>query len=140
MQEKSHKWVYIVIIAAIMALMVAGVALWRDAGTSHEAHVKARQFIAQLNAAGLKAPGEDAVVRLFGVDGGAFAKNLGEDLQQAQYAWQLGTGGPAGRAVILDDDFVKAADAFVRVYVKDKKAASQFLEWLHELKTGETTN
>ena len=73
MTEKSHKWVYIVIVVVIVALMVAGVVLWRDVKTNREAHAKARQFIAQLNAAGLKAPSEDAVVRLFGVDGGGYA-------------------------------------------------------------------
>ena len=52
MQEKSHKWVYIVIIVVIVALMVAGVVLWRDVKTNREAHAKARQFIAKLNAAG----------------------------------------------------------------------------------------
>ena len=30
MHEKSHKWVYIVIIVAIVALMIAGVALYHD--------------------------------------------------------------------------------------------------------------
>ena len=30
MEEKSHKWVYIVIVVAIVALMVAGVVLYRD--------------------------------------------------------------------------------------------------------------
>jgi hypothetical protein len=138
MQEKSHKWIYIVIIVAIVALMVAGALMYHDQKQSKAAQAKAREFIASLNAAGLKAPSEATAVRLFGVDGGPYAKSLGEELQHAQYAWQLGTGGPASRPVILDEDFLTAADAFVRVYVTDKTAASQFLEWLNRLKTGET--
>ena len=136
MQEKSHKWVYIVIVVAIVALMVAGVVLWRDVKTNREAHAKARQFIAQLNAAGLKAPSEDAVVRLFGVDGGGYAQNPDSALLESQYAWQLGTAGPASRPVILDPDFAKAAAIFVSVYAPDKLA--EFQKFVDGLKTQET--
>ena len=136
MQEKSHKWVYIVIIVVIVALMVAGVVLWRDVKTNREAHVKARQFIAQLNAAGLKAPSEDAVVRLFGIDGGGYANNPDSALLESQYAWQLGTAGPASRPVILDPDFAKAAAIFVSVYAPDKLA--EFQKFVDGLKTQET--
>lgn len=139
MEEKSHTWIYVTLVVVIVALMVAGVALYRRAEQTDEAQIKAHEFVTRLEAAGLPAPEEEAVARLFGEDGGPYAKNLSE-LQQAQYAWQLGTSGPASRAVILDDDFVKAADAFVRVYVADKAAAAEFLEWLHTLETGETTN
>jgi hypothetical protein len=136
MQEKSHKWVYIVIVVVILALMVAGVVLWRDVKTNREAHAKARQFIAQLNAAGLKAPSEDAVVRLFGIDGGGYAKNPDSALLESQYAWQLGTAGPASRPVILDPDFAKAAAIFVSVYAPDKLA--EFQKFVDGLKTQET--
>ena len=136
MTEKSHKWVYIVIVVVIVALMVAGVVLWRDVKTNREAHAKARQFIAQLNAAGLKAPSEDAVVRLFGVDGGGYAKNPDSALLESQYAWQLGTAGPASRPVILDPDFAKAAAIFVSVYAPDKLA--EFQKFVDGLKTQET--
>jgi len=136
MQEKSHKWVYIVIIVVIVALMVAGVVLWRDVKTNREAHAKARQFIAKLNAAGLKAPSEDAVVRLFGVDGGGYAQNPDSALLESQYAWQLGTAGPASRPVILDPDFAKAAAIFVSVYAPDKLA--EFQKFVDGLKTQET--
>ena len=136
MQEKSHKWVYIVIIVVIVALMVAGVVLWRDVKTNREAHAKARQFIAQLNAAGLKAPSEDAVVRIFGVDGGGYAQNPDSALLESQYAWQLGTAGPASRPVILDPDFAKAAAIYVSVYAPDKLA--EFQKFVDGLKTQET--
>ena len=136
MQEKSHKWVYIVIVIVIAALMVAGVVLWRDVKTNREAHAKARQFIAQLNAAGLKAPSEDAVVRIFGVDGGGYAKNPDSALLESQYAWQLGTAGPASRPVILDPDFAKAAAIYVSVYAPDKLA--EFQKFVDGLKTQET--
>jgi len=110
--------------------------LWRDVKTNREAHVKARQFIAQLNAAGLKAPSEDAVVRLFGVDGGGYAQNPDSALLESQYAWQLGTAGPASRPVILDPDFAKAAAIFVSVYAPDKLA--EFQKFVDGLKTQET--
>lgn len=136
MQEKSHKWVYIVIVVAIVALMVAGALLYHDEKQSKEAQAKAKEFIAKLNAAGMKAPSEQTAVRLFGVDGGAFAENPDETLLQSQYAWQLGTAGPASRPLILDPDFTKAAEIFISVYAPDKLA--DFQEFLDGLKTEET--
>jgi hypothetical protein len=136
MEEKSHKWVYIVIVVVIVALMIAGVALWRDVKQTEEAHAKAREFIAKLNAAGLKSPSEDAVVRLFGADGGGYAKNPDSALVQSQYAWQLGTPGAASRPLILDPDFVKAAEIFVSVYAPDKLA--EFQQFVNGLETQET--
>jgi hypothetical protein len=140
MEEKSHKWIYITIVVVIVALMVAGVALYRDQKESEEARAKAREFVAALEADGLPAPTVEEAARMFGTDGGFYVQNLEDELMQAQFAGQLGTTGPAGRPVILDEDFLKAADAFVRVYAADKAAASEFREWLHTLKTGETTD
>lgn len=138
MQEKSHTWVYITIIVVIVALMVAGAVLYRDQKESEEARAKARELITKLNAAGLKAPSEDTAVRLFGVDGGPYAQNPDEELLQSQYAWQLGTAGPASRPVILDPDFATAAAIFVSVYAPDKLA--DFQEFVDGLKTQETAD
>ena len=140
MEEKSHKWIYIGLAVIIVGLMVIGVALYRQEKTTREAKAKAKEFVAALKADGLPAPTVEEAARMFGTDGGPYVQNLEDELMQAQFAGQLGTTGPAGRPVILDDDFVKAADAFVRVYVKDKAAVSEFREWLHTLKTGETTD
>jgi hypothetical protein len=136
MEEKSHKWVYITIIVVIVALMVAGALMYHDQKQTNEAKAKAREFVAKLNAAGLKAPSEETAVRLFGVDGGPFAQNPDKTLLQSQYAWQLGTAGPASRPVILDPDFAKAAEIFVSVYAPDKLA--EFQEFVDGLKTEET--
>ena len=103
MQEKSHKWVYITIIVVIVALMVAGAVLYRDQKETKEAqrqgegvhHQAERRRAARRRA-------RTTAVRLFGVDGGPYAQNPDEELLQSQYAWQLGTAGPASRPVILD--------------------------------------
>jgi hypothetical protein len=136
MQEKSHRWIYVAFVVVIVALMIAGVALRREQAQTDEARAKAGEFIAKLNAAGLKAPNEETVVRLFGEDGGPYAKDPDAALTQSQYAWQLGTAGPAGRAVILDPDFVKAAEIFVSVYAPDKLA--EFQEFVQGLELQET--
>jgi hypothetical protein len=136
MQEKSHKWVYIVIVIVIVALMVAGALMYHDQKVTKEAQQKAKEFVAKLNAAGLKAPSEATAVRLFGVDGGPFAQNPDQTLLQSQYAWQLGTAGPASRPVILDPDFAKSAEIFVSVYAPDKLA--DFQAFVDGLKTEET--
>ena len=74
MQEKSHKWVYITIIIVIVALMVAGVALYRQEKQSKAARAAATEFVTELKAAGLPAPTADDAVRLYGVDGGPFLR------------------------------------------------------------------
>jgi hypothetical protein len=61
-----------------------------------------------------------------------------EELLQSQYAWQLGTAGPASRPVILDPDFVKAAEIFVSVYAPEKLAG--FQEFVSGLELEETTD
>jgi len=136
MQEKSHMWVYIVIAVVIVALMAAGVATFRQEKDSQEAHVKAKELIAKLIAAGFKAPSEDAAVRLFGADGGRAAERADDALLHAQYTWHLGTSGPASRPVILDPDFLKAAEIFLSVYAREKLAG--FREFVKGLDLQET--
>jgi hypothetical protein len=136
MQEKSHTWIYVTLAVVIVALMVTGVALYREQKQTAEARAKAQEFITKMHAAGLRAPKEDVVVRLFGTDGGVFAKSSDNALARAQYVWGLGTSGTASRPVILDPDFLKAAEIFVEVYAPEK--LDDFHEFVNGLKTGET--
>jgi hypothetical protein len=136
MQEKSHKWVYITIAVVIVALMVAGVLLYHQEKQSKASAAAAKEFVHALQVQGLPSPTVEEAARMFGTDGGPYAKNLEQELQHAQYVWQLGTAGPASRPVILDGDFLKAARAFVMVYAPEKMA--QFQQWVDGLKTGET--
>jgi hypothetical protein len=136
MQEKSHTWVYMVIVVVIVALMVAGVAVRRHETDNREAHAKAQELITKLEAAGFKAPAEDTIVELFGTDGGAFAENPGSGLLQAQLVAQYGNAGPASRAVIIDKDLLQAGVIILQVYAPEKLAAYQ--EFLNGLKFGET--
>jgi hypothetical protein len=138
MHEKSHTWVYVTIAVVIVALMVAGVVLYRDQKESAEAQAKAKELIAKLNAVGLKAPSVETAVRLFGSDGGPYAQDPDEALTQSQYAWQLGTGGAVSRPVIIDPQFVKAAEIFVSVYAPDKLA--EFQEFVDGLELQETVD
>ena len=137
MQEKSHSWVYIVIIVVIAALMVAGAVTFGQEKNSPEARAKAKDLIAKLNAAGLAAPSEAAAVRLFGADGGRAAERADNALLHAQFAWHLGTSGPASRPVIIDPDFVKAAEIFLSVYAPGQLAG--FRDFVKGLKLGSTT-
>ena len=61
-----------------------------------------------------------------------------EELLQSQYAWQLGTAGPASRPVILDPDFLKAAEIFVSVYAPEK--LTEFQEFVSGLELEEITD
>ncbi len=135
-EEKSHTWIYVVVIVAILALMVAGVALYDHGKNTREARAKAQEFISKMEAAGYKAPSQAEVVSLFGADGGAAAKNPDTALLEAQYAAQLGTAGPASRPIILDPDFVHVAEIFLSVYAPQKLAG--FQDFVRGLKLGNT--
>ena len=135
-QEKSHTWVYVVIIVTIAALMVAGVALYDQGKNTREARAKAQEFIGKMEAAGYKTPSAAEVVSLFGANGGAAARNPDAALLEAQYASQLGTAGPASRPIILDSDFVHAAEIFLSVYAPQKLAG--FQDFARGLKLGDT--
>ena len=136
MPEKSHTWVYIVIIVVIAALMVAGAVTFGQEKNSPEARAKAKDLIAKLNAAGLAAPSEAAAVRLFGADGGRAAERADNALLHAQYAWDRGTSGPASRPVIIDPNFLKAAEIFLSVYAPEKLAG--FRQFVNGLDLQET--
>ena len=135
-QEKSHTWIYVVIVVVIVALMAAGVAVRRHEKDNQAAHAKAQELISKLEAAGFKAPEEDTIVELFGTSGGSFAQNPGSDLLQAQLAMQYGNAGPASRSVIIDKDLLQAGVIILEVYAPQKLAA--YKEFLSGLKFGET--
>ena len=136
LQEKSHTWIYVVVIVAVLALMVAGVALYDHGKNTREARAKAQEFISKMEAAGYNAPSEAEVVSLFGADGGAAAKNSNAALLKWQYVSQLGTAGAASRPIILDPDFVHVAEIFLSVYAPQKLAG--FQDFVHGLKLGNT--
>ncbi len=136
LQEKSHTWIYVVVIVAVLALMVAGVALYDHGKNTREARAKAQEFISKMEAAGYNAPSEAEVVSLFGADGGAAAKNPNAALLKWQYVSQLGTAGAASRPIILDPDFVHVAEIFLSVYAPQKLAG--FQDFVHGLKLGNT--
>jgi hypothetical protein len=136
MQEKSHTWIYVVVIVVVLALMVAGAALYDHGKNNREAHAKAKEFISKMEAAGYKAPPEADAVSMFGADGGTAAQDPDAALLEAQYASQLGTAGPAGRPIILDPDFLHVAEIFLSVYAPDK--LSEFQSFAKGLKLGET--
>ena len=135
-QEKSHTWIYAVVIVAIVALMVAGVLAFHEGENNRLAHTRAREFISRMEAAGYEVPSEARVVSLFGADGGAAAKNPDAALLKWQYVSQLGTAGPASRPIILDPDFVRVAEIFLSVYAPQKLAG--FQDFVHGLKLGNT--
>jgi hypothetical protein len=135
-QEKSHTWIYVVVIVAVLALMVAGVALYDHGKNTREARAKAQEFITKMQAAGYDAPSQDELVSLFGADGGAAAMNPNAALLKWQYVSQLGTAGPASRPIILDPDFVRVAQIFLSVYAPQKLAG--FQDFVQGLKLGNT--
>ena len=135
-QEKSHTWIYVVVIVAIVALMVAGLLAFHEGENNRLAHTRAREFISRMEAAGYEVPSEARVVSLFGADGGAAAASPDTTLLQAEYVGEFATTGPARRPIILDPDFVHVAEIFLSVYAPQKLAG--FQDFVHGLKLGNT--
>ena len=68
---RERKIIYIVAAIVVVALLIAGLAVWNSGKSSRQAEQKASQLIAAIEASGGQAPSQDQIVRVYGNDGGA---------------------------------------------------------------------
>jgi hypothetical protein len=114
--------IYIVIIAAVVALTAVGIARHRYARESSAANVKAVQLQEKWRAADLPVPSRDAIVRQFGTDGGLLCTIKPSGVVKAMYLYQLANGaaGPGQRPVIIRNVIVTGSRAVLEVYCPDR--------------------
>ncbi len=139
--EHSDRWIYIVVAAVFVVLLVIGLAAYRTEKKTAAAEQKAEQFIAGLQAAGFEIRDEerakDVAVKLFGDDGGRMADDPDSAFLRGLLAMRLATGsGVIMRPVIADRRMFLAEEIALSVYAPDK--LPEFKEFVADLKTADT--
>jgi hypothetical protein len=108
------------IAAAVMLLVLGTVAVvnYTAEYQTVEAEAKADQLITELNAAGLRAPKKENIVKVLGPDGGAVCLDPDDALRRGILYGQLtnGAGGPGQRPVIVDNKVVQGQLLIIKVY------------------------
>jgi len=119
---RERKIIYIVAAIVVVALLIAGLAVWNSGKSSRQAEQKASQLIAAIEASGGQAPSQDQIVRVYGNDGGAACAHPVAGLSKAILLSQLvnGAGGPGIRPVIADRRFVQGQLLVLKIYCPEQ--------------------
>src|SRR4029079_7823957 len=100
---RERTWIYIVVGAISIVLVVLGLVLFDSAKETQEAAAQADQHRAALHAVGVPAPPRDEVVRVLGSDGGATCDDPNDALSRAtlKSGMSNGAAGPGLRPAVL---------------------------------------
>jgi len=127
-KHEHNKWLYVGIAILAIAVLVWGVAVYRQENGTPLARDKANELVATLEAQGLAAPTDiKEIARTLGEDGGAVCAHPGGALNKAT-ANGLQTSGAAGpglRPIQTSQDIVQAEAAVLTVYCPDQLAGFQ---------------
>jgi len=136
---RERKTIYIVAAIVVVALTVAGLAVWNSGKSSRQAEEKANPLIAAIEASGGQAPSQDQIVRVYGNDGGAACAPV-PGLSKAILLAQLvnGAGGPGIRPVIADRRFVQGQLLVLKIYCPEQ--LPDFKAFADKLSYGHTIN
>jgi Tfp pilus assembly protein FimT len=133
-EGRSRRTMYLVIGVVVLALVVVGLVTFRSAKSSAAADQKADQLISALNAAGLRAPTKEQIVRVLGDDGGAVCANPSSALTRAVLLGELtnGAGSVGLRPVIVDNTVVQGQLLIIKVYCPEQ--LQKFTDFVNGLK------
>jgi hypothetical protein len=135
--SRTRRTTYIVL--GIIFVLLAGTALvaFGSARTNATAEEKADQLIGALNAAGLRAPQKDQIVRVLGDDGGAVCADPNSALKRATLYGALtnGAAGPGTRPVIADNKLLTAQLIVITTYCPDQ--AAEFADFVNGLRSAD---
>jgi hypothetical protein len=126
-------------VLGLIFLVLAGTALlmFSSANRTAEAEQKADQLIAELNAAGLRAPSKDQIVTVLGADGGTMCTDPTGTLRRGVIYGMLtnGAGGPGARPVIADNRVLQGQLIAIKVYCP--QWLDDFTKFVDDLKTAD---
>jgi Tfp pilus assembly protein FimT len=133
--KRGRSVVYIVAMVLLVVFAVVALLNFRSARETQQSLAKADQLIAEINAAGGKAPSREQIARVLGDDGGAVCANPNDALSRATFHSQLTNGatGPGNRPVIANANVAKGELAIIKVYCPDKLA--EFQQFIDDLNT-----
>jgi hypothetical protein len=126
-------------VLALIFVVLAGTALvtFNSAHRSAEADQKADQLIAELTAAGLRAPSKEQIVGVLGADGGTMCTDPTGTLRRGILYGTItnGAGGPGARPVIADNNLLKGQLLAIKVYCPEW--TDEFQKVVDDLKTAD---
>jgi hypothetical protein len=125
----------------ILALLIVIASIMYEAGSDdREARDKADQLVTVFEDAGYPAPDEEAIVSVFGNDGGAVCESPGKSLAKAALHRQISNGaaGPGMRPVIADGDVLRGQVQIMQIYCPD--ALPDVRGFIEDLKTDDVVN
>ena len=136
--DRERRTLYIVVGAVLAVLLVIALFTYSSGKSSQQADQKANELIAAFTKAGAHAPSKDAIVRVFGDDGGAVCNDPASALRKAILFDRLtnGAAGPGIRPVIVDRRAVRGQLLVMGVYCPDELPELQ--ETIDSLKTDNT--
>ena len=135
--KRNRRMTYLVL--GLVFVLLAGTALlmFSSANRSAEADQKADQLIAELNAAGLRAPSKEQIVNVLGPDGGTMCTDPTGTLRRGVIYGMLtnGAGGPGARPVIADNKVLQGQLIAIKVYCPEW--LDEFTTFVEDLKTAD---
>lgn len=116
--SRNNLILYIVAGAIVVLLAVVALVSFHRTRETNRAQERATQLTAELQAAGLRVPKTDQIVRVLGDDGGAVCANPDDALRRGVLYGQLtnGAGGPGQRPVLADNKVVQGELLIIKVY------------------------
>ncbi|HEX3295998.1 MAG TPA: hypothetical protein VHR85_04190 [Nocardioides sp.] len=134
---RERTWIYIVVGAISIVLVVLGLVLFDSAKETKEAEAKADQYIAALETVGVPAPPRDEVVRVLGSDGGATCDDPNDALSRAtlKSVMSNGAAGPGMRPVIFDRRYLAGQLLILKIYCPEELPSMQ--SFVDKLKSGD---
>jgi len=134
---RERTWIYIVVGAISIVLVVLGLVLFDSAKETKEAEAKADQYIAALETLGVPAPPRDEVVRVLGSDGGATCDDPNDALSRAtlKSVMSNGAAGPGMRPVIFDRRYLAGQLLILKIYCPEELPSMQ--SFVDKLKSGD---
>ena len=123
----SHRVLYISSIVVLVLMAAVALLSFSAAHQTAQANDKAQQLIAEIEAAGLRAPQQDQIVRVLGDDGGAVCADPDDALRRGILFGQLtnGAAGPGQRPVVADNKVVQGQLLIMKVYCPQYAEAFQ---------------
>jgi len=116
--HKDRRTTYLVLGVAFLLLTGVCLLFFHTARESRQADEKAGQLIAELTAAGARAPSKDQIVTVLGDDGGAVCATPGDALRRGVLYGQItnGAAGPGQRPIIADNRIVQGELLIMSIY------------------------
>lgn len=135
--DTKRSLIYWFAVGLLVVLTVVALFAFSTARSTAQAEEKADELIAAMEAAGMRAPSRDQIVRVLGDDGGATCEDPGNALRRTILFSMLtnGAAGPGQRPIIADSRMVQGQLLVIETYCPDE--LEDFRETVESLEFGD---